>query len=91
MKPLQLYMDEADLRRLEAWARERRVTKSEAVRIAIRALVRPATPEDSLLSLSGVLQDDLPEDVAQNFDRHLQETFVAEAPPPYRRRPRPRR
>ncbi len=91
MKPLQLYMEETDLERLEAWARERGMTKSDAVRMAIRALTSSRSTEDAVLSLSGILRDDLPADVAENFDRYLQETFVAEAPAAYRRRPRPRR
>lgn len=90
MKPLQLYMEETDLERLDAWACERGMTKSDAVRMAIRALTSQRSA-DPLLSLAGIVRDDLPADVAENFDRYLQETFVAEAPASYRRRPRPRR
>ena len=94
MKPLQVYLGEADLERLEAWARARGWTKSQAIRAAVRALTRPAK-EDPLLSLSGMIQDRLPPDCSAQFDRYLQETFVAEAATPYRRRrtakPRPRR
>jgi len=85
-RPLQVYLDDNDLRRLEAWARRRGWTKSQAVRVAIRALTR--TPaEDPLLELSGDL-DGLPEDVSENFDRYLNETFVAEPLAPYRARRR---
>lgn len=92
MKPLQVYIDEADLAGLEAWARERRMTKSQAIRAAVRALTRPQA-EDPLLSLSGMLHDRLPADCSEQFDRYLQETFVAERAAfyaPARRRPRPR-
>jgi hypothetical protein len=80
-RPLQVYLEPADLERLEAWARERGWTKSRAVRAAIRALTRvPAA--DPLLELSGDI-DGLPEDVAVNFDRYLDETFIAEPPARY--------
>ena len=85
-RPLQVYLDDDDLRRLEAWARRRGWTKSQAVRVAIRALTRPPA-EDPLLELSGDL-DGLPEDVSENFDRYLNETFVAEPPARYRARRR---
>ena len=85
-RPLQVYLDEDDLSRLEAWARERRWTKSQAIRAAVRALTRrPA--EDSLLELSGDI-DGLPADLSANFQRYLDETFVAEPPAPYRARRR---
>ena len=85
-RPLQVYLDDDDLRRLEAWARRRGWTKSQAVRVAIRALTR-SPAEDPLLELSGDL-DGLPEDLSENFDRYLNETFVAEPPAPYRARRR---
>ncbi|HEV8308533.1 MAG TPA: ribbon-helix-helix domain-containing protein [Methylomirabilota bacterium] len=86
MRPLQVYLDEHDLERLDAWARERGWTKSQAVRVAIRALTRrPA--EDPLLDLSGDL-DGLPGDLSENFDRYVNETFVAEPSAPYRPRRR---
>jgi hypothetical protein len=90
MKPLQVYVDDADLKLLEGWARGRGMTKSEAIRLAIRALTH-VRGEDPLLSLSGMVHDRLPADCSEQFDRYLQETFVA--PAPYarrRRRPRPR-
>jgi len=87
-KPLQVYVDVHDLDRLETWARQRGWSKSQAVRAAIRALTRlPA--EDPILELSGML-DGLPEDVGVNFDRYLDETYVAERPAPYRTRRRRR-
>jgi hypothetical protein len=86
VKPLQVYLDEEDLSRLEAWARRRRWTKSQAVRAAIRALTRrPA--EDPLLELSGDI-DGLPADLSANVQRYLDETFVAEPPAPHRARRR---
>ena len=85
-KPLQVYLDDADLKRLEAFARERGWTKSQAVRAAVRALTRaPAT--DPLLDLSGDI-DGLPPDLSREFDRYLNETFVAEPPATYRVRRR---
>lgn len=86
-KPLQVYLDEDDLTRLEAFARARGWTKSQTIRIAIRALARrPA--EDPVLDLSGDV-DGLPPDFSENFNRYLNETFVAEPSPKYRaRRPR---
>jgi hypothetical protein len=92
MKPLQVYIDDAEMARLEAWSAERGMTKSQALRAAIRALTRPAD-EDPLLSLSGMVHDRLPPDCSAQFDRYLQETFVAETPASYRKRraqPRPR-
>ena len=87
-RPLQVYLDERDLEQLDAWARERGWTKSQAIRAAVRALTRrPAT--DPLLDLSGDI-DGLPPDLSANFDRHLHQTFVAEPRAPYRARRRPR-
>ena len=81
-RPLQVYLDDRDLARLDSWTRERGWTKSQAVRVAIRALTsRPA--EDPLLAASGSIVDDLPADCSEQFDRYLQETFVAEKPPRY--------
>jgi len=66
-KPLQVYLDDADLERLEGWARDRGWTKSQAVRLALRALTR--IPErDPLLSASGMI-DGLPEDLSRDFGR----------------------
>lgn len=81
-RPIQIYLDDDDLARLEAWARERGWTKSQAVRAAIRALTRQPV-DDPLLELSGDI-DGLPPDLAQRFDRYLAETFVAEPRAPYR-------
>jgi hypothetical protein len=81
-KPLQVYLDDHDLDRLEAWARERGWTKSQAIRVAIRALTRKPA-DDPLLGLSGDI-DGLPADLSANFQRYLEETFVAESPALYR-------
>lgn len=75
-RPLQVYLDDQDLERLEAWARRRGWTKSQAVRVAVRALTRPPA-DDPLLELSGDI-DGLPDDLSERFDRYLNETFVAE-------------
>jgi len=88
MKPLQVYVDDADLARLETWSRKRGMTKSQAIRAAIRALTHPAEEQDPVLSLSGMVHDRLPPDVSEQFDRYLQETFVAEAPASYTKRRR---
>lgn len=85
-RPFQVYLDDEDFKRLEAWTRQRGWTKSQAVRAAIRALTRPPAG-DPLLELSGDL-DDLPEDASVNFDRYLNETYVAERKTPYRARRR---
>jgi hypothetical protein len=82
-RPLQVYLDESDLERLERWSRERGWTKSQAVRAAIRALTRTAH-EDPLLAASGMI-DGLPPDGAERFDHYLRQTYVAERAPAYRR------
>jgi hypothetical protein len=87
MKPLQVYVDDADLARLEDWLRAHGMTKSQAIRAAIRALTH-GKEEDPLLTLSGMVHDRLPADVSEHFDRYLQETFVAEAPASYPKRSR---
>ena len=85
MKPLQVYVEDDELARLEAWSRQRGMTKSQALRAAIRALTRPPE-EDPLLSLSGMVHDRLPPDCSEQFDRYLQETFVAEPAASYKKR-----
>jgi|ERR671918_363106 hypothetical protein len=75
-RPLQVYLDERDLKRLEAWARGRGWTKSQAIRAAVRALTRPAG-QDPVLELSGTIEG-LPPDCSEQLDRYLEETFVAE-------------
>ena len=87
-RPLQVYLDERDLEQLEAWAREHRWTKSQAIRAAVRALTRRPS-KDPLLELSGDI-DGLPADVSEHFGRYLNETFVAESRAPYRARGRSR-
>jgi hypothetical protein len=88
-RPLQVYLDEQDLEQLDAWARERGWTKSQAIRVAVRALTRrPAA--DPLLELSGDI-DGLPRDLSEKFDHYLDETFVAGPRAPYRTSRRPSR
>jgi hypothetical protein len=80
-RPVQVYFDDSELARLEAWAKTRGWTKSQAIRAAVRALT--SVPEkDPLLELSGMV-DGLPADLSERFDHHLNATFVAERPPPY--------
>jgi len=85
-KPLQVYLEEDDLERLEAFARERGWTKSQAIRAAVRALTRQPS-SDPLLELSGDI-DGLPPDLSREFDRYLNETYVAEPAATYRARRR---
>ncbi|PYM25972.1 MAG: hypothetical protein DMD78_05115 [Candidatus Rokuibacteriota bacterium] len=85
-RPLQVYLEERDLERLEVWARERGWTKSQAIRVAVRALTRPVA-KDPVLELSGDI-DGLPADLSANFKRYLNETYVAEPRAPYRARRR---
>ena len=61
---------------------ERGWTKSQAIRVAVRALTRKPA-DDPLLGLSGDI-DGLPADLSASFQRYLDETFVAETPAPYR-------
>lgn len=84
-RPLQVYLDDSEIARLEEWARERGWTKSQAVRTAIRALTR-ARGGDPLLAASGMI-DALPDDLSEQFDHYLRETYVAEKRPRYRRKP----
>lgn len=86
-RPVQVYLDEQELERLDGWARARGWTKSQALRAAIRALVRSdGDPRESpLLALSGMVADGLPSDLSENFDRYLSETYVAEGRVAYRR------
>jgi hypothetical protein len=85
-KPLQVYLEEDDLERLEAFARQRGWTKSQAIRTAVRALTRPPAG-DPLLDLSGDI-DGLPADLSHELHRYLNETFVAKPPATYRARRR---
>lgn len=85
-RPLQVYLDETELEKLDAWARRRGWTKSQAIRAAVRALTR-SEQSDPLLAASGMI-DGLPRDCSEQFDRYLTETFVAEKPAPYRPRRR---
>lgn len=87
-KPLQVYLDERDLKDLDAWAKKRGWTKSRAIRAAVKALVRP--DEDPILSLSGTL-DGLPRDLSERVDYYLNQTHVAERRAPYRARRRTRK
>ena len=85
-KPLQVYLDDADLERLEAFAHERGWTKSQVVRAAVRALTRQPV-SDPVLELSGDI-DGLPPDLSREFERYLNETYVAESAATYRARRR---
>jgi hypothetical protein len=84
-----VYLESDDLDRLEAFARERGSTKSQAIPTAIRALTRrPAG--DPVLELTGDIEA-LPPDLSAEFARYLNETFVAEPPATYRARRCPTR
>ena len=84
-RPLQVYLDASEHDALDAWARARGWTKSQAIRVAVRALVRPAAEEDPLLSASGMIVEGLPVNASARFDDYLDATFVAERPPGYGR------
>jgi hypothetical protein len=83
MRPLQVFLEDEEFSRLEKWAAERGWTKSQAVRVALRALTREQE-EDPLLAASGMI-DGLPEDASTRVDYYLQETYVAEKRPRYRK------
>lgn len=91
-KPLQVYLDETEMQRLEAFASARGWSKSQTIRAAIRALTQ-ARDLDPVLELSGDL-DGLPPDLSERFNHYLDETYVAETPARYqakRRKPSPAR
>ena len=71
-KRLHVYLDEAEFKRLERWAKRRRWTLSQAVRAAVRALTRERA-QDALLAMSGMI-DRLPADGAERFDAYLDAT-----------------
>jgi hypothetical protein len=83
MKPLQVYLEDADFERLDQWANKRGMSKSQAVRMALRALTH-IPKEDPLLSASGMIEG-LPKDLSENVDRYLQETYIAENNSLYRK------
>jgi len=85
-RPLQVYLDEGDLERLESWSHARGWTKSQAVRAAIRALVQ-AEESDPLLQGSAMFEG-LPADASTRFEQYLGETFVREKHAPYAPRKR---
>ena len=88
MKPLQVYVDAEEAARFDAWSRARGLTKSQAVRLLIRAATRRATEgNEPLLGMSGSIHG-LPEDLSTRIDRYLEETYLAQTPSaPRRRRP----
>jgi hypothetical protein len=73
-RPLQVYVDESELERLETWSRKRGWTKSQAIRVALRALTGGGE-QDPLLSASGMIQG-LPAGLSESFGTALEETFV---------------
>jgi hypothetical protein len=80
-------MNEQEIELLDVWASERGWTKSHAVRMAIRALIK-AREEDPLLKSSGMIEG-LPDDLSIRIDDYLKETFIAEkAVSGYRKRRR---
>lgn len=87
-RPLQVYLDEEELERLGAWSRQRGWTKSQAVRVAVRALIKPKGL-DPLLHASGMIEG-LPPKLSAELDRHLNQTYVIKTPPARDRRKTPR-
>jgi len=92
--PVQVYLDEHEHARLAKWSKQRGWTKSDAIRAAIRAFMRASDPDlDPLLAGSGMIRG-LPPDLSENFDRYLNETYIAKKTrqrKPKRRKPRIRR
>ncbi|HYC57656.1 MAG TPA: ribbon-helix-helix protein, CopG family [Candidatus Binatia bacterium] len=82
-RPIQVYLDDDEHESLAQFAAERGWTKSQAVRVAVRALTSKRH-SDPLLAASGMIEG-LPPDASAHIDRYLAETFVAEAAPKYRR------
>jgi hypothetical protein len=76
MKALRVYLPDDDMARLERWAGRKGWTKSQAVRVAIRALTRERGTDDAFLASSGMIEG-LPADASENFDAYLDKTFVA--------------
>ena len=94
-RALQVYLDDPEFETLRAWADARGWSLSQTVRVALKALTRPPTPEDPLLAASGMIEG-LPADLSARFDEYLGLTFVAVAPAQYgartpKRRPRARK
>jgi hypothetical protein len=82
MKPLQVYLSDGDAERLTGWARARRLTKSEAVRQAVRALVG-REEEDPFFAVIGILSGG-PRDGSTDHDRYLVEALRAQQTKPQR-------
>ncbi|MBX7116850.1 MAG: hypothetical protein K1X64_21165 [Myxococcaceae bacterium] len=82
-RPLQVYLDDAEFSALDTWANARGWSLSQAVRVALKALIRSGQQEDPLLAASGMIEG-LPEDLSQRFDAYLMNTYVAEPPRAYR-------
>lgn len=92
--PIQVYLDEHEHARLAKWSAQRGWTKSDAIRAAIRAFINSSNPDvDPLIAASGMIRG-LPPDFSENFDRYLNETYIAKKTrkrKPKRRKPRIRR
>jgi len=84
MKPVQVYFPEPEAARLDAWARRRGVTKSDAVRAAVKLLTR-SEDDDPVLGLAG-LADLGAADLSERVDEYLAGTHVGEGGAKYRRR-----
>ncbi len=88
-KPLQVFVDEDELARLDQWSKQRGWTKSQAIRVALRVLTG-GDDTDPLLSASGMIHG-LPKNMSSQIDRALQETFVASSKPSSSKRQAKRR
>jgi hypothetical protein len=84
-RPIQVYLNELDLERLELWAKEHGLTKSQAVRQAIR-LATKTPAQDPILDLIGVF-DGWPSDVSSRVDHYLNQADLAERKTKSSRRP----
>ena len=75
-RPIQVYLDDHDRERLDAWAKEHGWTKSQAIRQAIR-LATKAPAQDPILGLVGIF-DGWPRDVSTRVDHYLNQAYGAE-------------
>jgi hypothetical protein len=75
-RPIQVYLDDHDRERLDAWAKQHGWTKSQAVRQAIR-LATKGPAQDPILGLVGMF-DGWPKDVSTRVDHYLHQAHVAE-------------
>lgn len=90
-RPIQLYLDPEDRRRLERLADGLGLSMAETLRLALRRLALERSGEDDpLMKLMGSLDDpNLPSDLSTRHDEYFVEGYpparVAEGPPGHSR------